>query len=72
MGLTWTFLNDRLLIWLTVDCETAWRPIFAFACLASTLMLRLGTRDARTNGVGQQPIPSRIANVLLKIQRSQG
>jgi hypothetical protein len=62
-GLTWTFLNDRLLIWLMVDCETACRPILAFACLASTVRVRLGTRDARTDGVGRQPTPSRIADV---------
>jgi hypothetical protein len=43
--LTWTFLNDRLLIWLTVDYETTWRPILAFACLASTVRVRSGTRD---------------------------
>jgi hypothetical protein len=65
-GLTWTFLNDRLLIWLTTNCKIAWRSIFTFACLVSTVTLRLETRDARTkliDGVGRQPIPSRIADV---------
>jgi hypothetical protein len=71
-GLTWIFLNDRLLIWLTVDYETAWRPIIVFACLTSTVKVRLGTRDARTNDVGQQPTPLRIAHVPQKIQRNQG
>jgi hypothetical protein len=71
-GLTWTFLNDQLLIWLTVDCEAAWRPILAFACLASTVKVRLGIRDARTDGVGRQTTPSRSADVPQKIQRSQG
>lgn len=42
-GFTWTFQNDRLLIWLTVDCDTAWRPILAFAWLASTARVRLLT-----------------------------
>jgi hypothetical protein len=63
-GLTWIFLNDRLLIWLTVDCEIAWRPILAFTCLASTVRVRLEIRDARTDGVGRQSTPSRIADVL--------
>jgi hypothetical protein len=43
-----------------------------FACLASTVRVRLGIRDARTDGVSRQPTPSRIADVPEKIQRSQG
>jgi hypothetical protein len=72
VGLTWTFLKDRLLIWLTVDCETAWRPILAFACLASIVRVRLRIRDVRIDSVGRQPTPSSIANVPQKIQRNQG
>jgi hypothetical protein len=32
--------------------------------------VRLGIRDARTDGIGRQPTPLKIADVQQKIQRS--